>query len=163
MKHKPLLALAFLLAVLVVYLAMCRLVLPPAEVAPTPTFPGSATPVSEATATPTASATASSIPPATPSDSPPSGTETAVVTPPTDTATAVSTPTMTQTSTPTPNPPTVTPAARSLVIVPGLTYWDTAGTEYGRFECWQNLKAVNGWEERRLPIGELMTIPRECR
>ena len=95
-------------------------------------------------------------------------TDTAVPKPsptPAPTNTATASPTATQPPAPTATPePTNTPAPNGVLvlIVPGSTYWHTAGDWFGAYVCWQTLRRVNGWHERALPIGEFMTVPGDC-
>ena len=83
-------------------------------------------------------------------------------------ATDTSTPTETQTAIPTVTStptktivPTGTP--EFWLIKAGDTYWQNAYSKYGRYICWQDLKEVNSWPERDLPVGKYMVMPARCK
>lgn len=70
-------------------------------------------------------------------------------------------PTLTPTIQPSPTPSPY-PTDEFIDIVKGVTYWDSAKYKYNVYEKWQCLRAINGWPERQLPIGERMRLPANC-
>lgn len=151
MKKTFYLLLAVVVALLLFALKSCDK--PPVVVTPTPVVVTNTPVAPTATNTPVYTLTPTTIAPT-----------------PTITPTKVITPTLTLSPTriiaplPTLAPtPTITPTTPNQdilhTLIKGDTYWVLAKVYTGKYENWQMLKVVNGWDERALPIGAVVRIP----